>query len=59
MQLLPYGGIQSVYNYNLIIHFKNGYFKPSSIVYEDKEISVKEFIENNENLVNVILGKFA
>jgi hypothetical protein len=56
MQLLPYGGIQSVYNYNLIIHFKNGYYKPNKIVYDGLEMSVKEFIVNNENLVNYVLG---
>lgn len=56
MQLLPYGGIQSVYNYNLIIHFKNGYYKPNKIVYNGLEMSVKEFIINNENLVNYVLG---
>lgn len=56
MQLLPYGGIQSVYNYNLIIHFKNGYFKPAKVIYEHNEMTVKKFITNNTDLVNYILG---
>jgi hypothetical protein len=56
MQYLPYGGIQSVYDYNLIIHFKNGYFKPCEIIYNGKEISVKDFIIQNTDLVNTILG---
>jgi hypothetical protein len=56
MQLLPYGGIQSVFNYNLIIHFKNGYFNPSKVIYNNEEMSVKEFIIKNDNLVNYVLG---
>ena len=56
LQLLPYGGIQSVFNYNLIIHFKNGYFYPEKLIYNNNEISVKEFIKTNTDLVNYILG---
>lgn len=56
MQYLPFGGIQSVFNYNLIIHFKNGYFNPSKILYDGKEISIKEFINTNKELVNLVLA---
>ena len=56
LQYLPFGGIQSIYNYNLIIHFINGYYAPSKIIYDNKEVEVKEFIINNPNLVNYILG---
>lgn len=55
MQLLPYGGIQSVYNYNLIIYTKSGFICPKEIIYDDIKLTVKEFILRYPNLVNEIL----
>ena len=57
MQLLPYGGIQSVFNYNLIIYTKSGFIVPESVIYDNKEMTTKDFILNNSNLVNYVLGR--
>ena len=55
LQYLPFGGIQSTYNYHLIIHVKNGYIYPSKITYQNKTYQEKEFVETYENLVNQVL----
>lgn len=55
MQKLPYGGIQSVFGYNLIITTKSGFICPKEIIYDDKKYSVKEFILKFPNLVNEVL----
>ena len=55
MQYIPYGGIQSVYNDNLIITTKSGFIAPKGIIYNGKEYTVKQFVEIFESLVNVIL----
>ena len=55
MQYIPYGGIQSVYNYNLIITTKSGFIAPKSIIYNEKEYTVREFVSIFDDLVNVIL----
>ena len=55
LQYLPYGGIQSVYNYNLIINTKEGFITCDYVIYDNKTLSNKQFIENNNNLVNLVL----
>ena len=55
MQLLPNGGIQSTYNYHLIIKVNNGYLCVDELIVNDKTLSSKEFIESrNEFLINKV-----
>ena len=56
MQLLPYGGIQSVYGYNLIVNTKDGFISCNNVVYDNLLQSTKDFIMNHPNLVNSVLG---
>lgn len=55
MQYLPYGGIQSVFNYHLIINAKNGFITCDNVVYDGEMMSAKEFIFKFPHLVNQIL----
>ena len=55
MQYIPYGGIQCVYNYNLIITTKSGFIACDSVIFNGKEYKTKEFVEIFDDLVNVIL----
>ncbi len=55
MQYLPYGGIQSVYNGQIIIHTKNGYIASKKVVYDGKEMSSDDFIVRFDQLVNEVL----
>lgn len=55
MQYLPNGGIQSTYNYHLIIKVNNGFLACDNLIYKNKKISSREFIENNKDLINFIL----
>ena len=55
MQYLPYGGIQSVFNYHLIINTVNGFVTADELIYNNKKMTSKEFIELNPNLVNEVL----
>lgn len=54
-QYLPYGGIQSVYDYQIILHTKSGYIATREIVYDGQSMSSKEFIHLFPNLVNEVL----
>lgn len=55
MQYLPYGGIQSVYGFNLIINTKNGLIVPKSVIYDGVRYDTNEFVKINRNLVNLVL----
>ena len=55
MQYLPYGGIQSIYDYKIIINCKNGFIASDFVIYDGIAMSSKQFIDNNSNLVNTIL----
>ena len=55
LQYLPYGGIQSVYNYKIIINSKNGFIASDFVIYNGKLMSSKQFIIENKDLVNIIL----
>lgn len=55
MQYLPYGGIQSVYNYHLIINIKEGFIAIDEVVYDQKKMSSKDFILLFDNIVNEVL----
>lgn len=55
MQLLPYGGIQSVFHYHLIIYTRNGFIASDQVNYDGLEMSSKDFIDTYDNLVNEVL----
>ncbi len=55
LQLLPFGGIQSVFNYNIIINCRNGFISSDKVIYDGQEMSAKEFILMFDNIVNEVL----
>ncbi len=55
MQYLPYGGIQSVFDYHIILTTKSGFIACDAVEYEGKSLSAKEFIERFPDLVNEVL----
>ena len=55
MQYLPYGGIQSVFDYQLIINTKIGFIASRELIYDDDYYNSKDFIIKNSDLVNKIL----
>lgn len=55
MQYLPYGGIQAVINNQLIINCKDGFITCKYVIYNNKVLSLTEFISQNKNLVNMVL----
>lgn len=54
-QLLPYGGIQGVNDYLLIINCKNGFIASNDLIYDNNKMSSKEFILMFEDVVNEVL----
>ena len=55
MQYLPNGGIQSIYNYHIIINTLKGFMFCDILIYDDKKMSSKQFIEMFPNIVNEVL----
>ena len=55
MQYIPYGGIQSVFHNNIIIHVKDGYISCKNVTYDGIKMSNKKFIDMFEDLVNTVL----
>lgn len=55
MQYLPYGGIQSVYDYQIILTTKSGFIATRNVVYDGQELTAKEFIDRFPDLVNEVL----
>lgn len=55
LQALPYGGIQSVYNNQLIINTVDGFISTDLIEYNGILMTTKKFIEIEDNLVNQVL----
>ena len=57
LQFLPNGGIQSVFEYILIIKVNNGFLGVDELIYKGQKMSSKEFIELKKdiNLVNQVL----
>ena len=52
MQLLPYGGVQSVYGGNLIIYTKSGFICCDEVEYAGKTMKTSEFVDKYDQLVN-------
>ena len=55
MQFLPFGGIQSVYNYHIILNTFNGFIAVDYVIYDNEKMSSKQFIERFDNIVNIVL----
>lgn len=55
LQYLPYGGIQSVFNYNLIVNTKSGFIIPKYVIYNGVLYQTKDFLDKFQNIVNLIL----
>ena len=55
MQYLPYGGIQSVYDYTIILNCVNGFIASKEVIYDHIEMSSKDFILMFDNIVNEVL----
>lgn len=55
MQYLPYGGIQSLFHHRLIVVAKNGFVTCNTVVYDGKRMAVGDFIDEFEDLINVVL----
>ncbi len=57
LQYLPNGGIQSLFNYNLIIKVNNGFLVVTKLIYEKEEMSSQKFISliGEEKLINQVL----
>lgn len=55
LQYLPFGGIQSVYNNNLIINCKEGFITCDYVIYNNQKMTNEQFIKQNNNLVNIVL----
>ncbi|MDE7162029.1 MAG: hypothetical protein K2N65_04635 [Anaeroplasmataceae bacterium] len=54
MQYLPYGGVQSVYQDQLIIHTKSGFIATRNVIYDTIEMSSKDFISKFPDIVNEV-----
>lgn len=55
LQLLPFGGVQSVYGGRIILHTKSGFIASDRVIYDSREMSSEEFIACYPDLVNEVL----
>ncbi len=55
MQYLPFGGVQAVINYHLIINTLKGFMFCDILIYDDEIMSSKQFIEMFPTIVNEVL----
>ncbi len=55
MQALPYGGIQSVFHGHIIIFTMSGFIACDHVIYDGKEMSSLDFIDQFPDLVNQVL----
>ncbi len=55
LQYLPNGGIQSVFNYHLIIKVNNGFIACDELIYDGVKMNSKTFIMKYPNLINQVL----
>lgn len=54
MQYLPYGGVQSVYDYQLILTTKTGFIATRKVIFDGEEMTSKEFIDLFPDIVNEV-----
>lgn len=55
LQYLPYGGIQALFDHQIIINTKSGFIASRNVIYDGISMSSEEFISKHDNLVNTIL----
>ncbi len=55
LQYLPNGGIQTIYQNQLVINCKNGFIASKEVEYEGKNFTIEEFSKQYGELVNTIL----
>lgn len=55
LQALPYGGIQSVFHYHLIIFTFSGFIASDNVIYDGQAMTSYEFINRFPDLVNQVL----
>ena len=56
MQYLPYGGVQSLFDNQLIITTKSGFIATREVVYDHIKMTTKEFIQKFPNIMNEVLS---
>ena len=54
-QLLPYGGIQSLFDNKLIIYAKVGFIYVEEVIYGSRKMKVTELVKEVPNLINEVL----
>lgn len=55
LQFLPSGGIQTIYNDELVIRISDGYIACKEVIYDNKYYLIKDFYKLYNNLINTIL----
>lgn len=55
LQYLPSGGIQTIYNNELVIRVKDGFIACKSVIYDCNYYSINAFVKLYPNLINQIL----
>ena len=55
MQYLPFGGIQMIYNNQMVINTNIGYIATKKVEYDGKIYSIEEFSNLYNHLINLVL----
>lgn len=55
MQYLPNGGVQSIFNYNLIINTSKGFYSCKEVIYDGVKMNIEELDKKVKDLVNLVL----
>ncbi len=55
MQYLPFGGIQMIYNNQMVINTNIGYIATKEVEYDGKIYSIEKFSNLYPHLVNLVL----
>ncbi len=54
-QLLPSGGIQTLFEDKMIIKINDGFIAVEEVIYDNKLYSISEFSKLYDNLINTVL----
>ncbi len=55
LQYLPSGGVQTIYNDELVIRINDGYIACKEVIYDNKYYLINDFYKLNYNIINTIL----
>ncbi len=55
LQYLPSGGIQLIYNDELVIRINDGFIACKEVIYDNKNYLINDFYKIHNNLINTIL----